>query len=90
MPPRSARIGARAAQLTYWTADAEGNAQVKKWLDQELGDEQLKFLGSFTNKCCQEMQKLKGATTKWPSAEEKARVVDMREVLRALPLDVRA
>jgi hypothetical protein len=47
-------------------------------------------LGSFINKCSQEMQKLKGKPTKWPSAEEKARVSDMREVLRAYPLDVRA
>jgi hypothetical protein len=51
---------------------------------------QLKFLGSFINKCSQEMQKLKSATTNWPSAAEKARVSSTRDVLRALPLDVRA
>ena len=84
MPPRSARISARAAQLTYWTADAEGCGQIKNWLDEEHGDEQLPFLGSFINKCCLEMQKLKNASTKWASPEERARVVDMREVLASL------
>ena len=47
-------------------------------------------MGSFINKCCLEMQKLKNASTKWASPEERARVVDMREVLRAYLLDVRA
>jgi hypothetical protein len=90
MPPRSARIGAREAHLTYWTADAEGCRQIKKWLDQELEGDQLCFFGSFINKCAQEVQKLKNAGAKWQSAEEKPRVSDLREVLRAWPLDVRA
>jgi hypothetical protein len=90
MPPRSARIGARVLRLTYWTADTEGCGQIKAWLEENLGDEQLKFLGSFINKCTQEMQKLKSATTKWSSVEDKERVLAMREVLRAFPLDVRA
>ena len=45
-------------------------------------------MGSFINKCIQEMQKLKSTTTKWPSAEDKERVLAMREVLRAFPLDL--
>ena len=47
-------------------------------------------MGSFINKCCQEMQKLKNASTNWASPEERARVFDLHEVPRAYPLDVRA
>jgi len=48
------------------------------------------FFGSFNNKCSQELQKLKNGATKWPIAEEKERVIALREVLRGQPLDVRA
>jgi hypothetical protein len=68
-------------QLTFWTADTEGNTQVKKWLDDELEGDQLPSLASFVNKCSQLMQRLKNAQAKWLSIAEKERAFNVREVL---------
>lgn len=91
MPP-SARISRPPSKkVSYWTASAEGSTRVKGWLVAELGEEQHQaFFASFINWCSQQVTKFRDPQAKWASkaAREQARTV--LEVLRALPLDLRA
>jgi hypothetical protein len=90
MPPRASKSARPVRDLKFWTADAKGNATIRKWLAKELKDDRLPFFASFTNWCSKQAQRVSNAQTNWKDEDFKERAENLLVVLRTHPLDVRA
>jgi hypothetical protein len=90
MPPKASRNARAVRELTFWIADAEGNATISKWLAKALKKDRLPFFASFTNWCSKQAQRVSNAQTNWKTEELKERSENLLAMLRTQPLDVNA